>query len=147
MNCEAALIPLNSSRKERVFAALVPGQPVNLSLAPSFWKRELTCAGCAPINVPAYKQADSSCPVLNCCCSIPSSSSALGVFFTHPSLSHRAIVAACTVMYTLTSQEHFKLSVEYSKSGLSWAPQVNEACIFPRKYLKNFRPQIGNHPR
>lgn len=150
MKCEAVFIPLNSSRKEGIFVALARGQMVCLSLAPSFWEEEVTFASSAP------------CP----CLCLPTvwlelPSSHLLPLHSLPwqplSVSHSALLviqghfqahistASCTIICALTSCKHLKLAVECRESGLFWVPQVNAVCIFPKKYLKGFGPQVDNY--
>lgn len=97
----------------------------------------------APAPSSACPQAGWSCPHPNSCLSTPrpGSHSGLSSFslhgYTRPFQAHISL-AACTIMCALTSCEHLKLAVECNKSGLFWVPQINGACIFLKKYLKDF---------
>lgn len=126
---------------------------VCLSVAPSFWKWELTSAGCAPHLCPCLPtgRLELPCSQLLPLHSLPQQRTQgflhSSFVVTQGNFQIHISAAACTIMYALTSHEHFKLSMEYSKSGLFCIPQVNRACIFQKKYLKNFGTWIGDHPR
>lgn len=122
-----------------------------LSPAPSFWEEELTCASSAPcpcLCLPAVWLVLHSSQLLSLYSLLwqplsVSPHSALLVTQGH-SQAHVS-AAACAIICALTSCEHLKLAVEWRESGLFWVPQVNAVCIFPKKYLKGFGPQLDNY--